>query len=77
MKDFLDANGYNTKPLGGKSSLKGIPFNEGGGYRTDFMGDGYFMYHPAKNSHHNGAYWRASSGRKGDNRYDMEGNPIK
>ena len=77
MKDFLDANGYNTKPLGGKSSLKGIPFNEGGGYRTDFMGDGYFMYHPAKNSHHNGAYWRASSGRKGDNRYDMEGNSIK
>jgi hypothetical protein len=77
MKSFLEENGYKTKPLGSKSSLKGVPFEEGGGYRVTFCFDGYFQYHPEDKSHHEKAYWRASSGKKGDNRYDMDGNPIR
>jgi hypothetical protein len=78
MKSFLEANGYKTKPLGSRSSLKGIPFEQGGGYRVNFCDDGYFMYHPKTKSHHNNKpYWRASCGKKGDNRYDMEGNRIE
>lgn len=77
MKENLEKLGYTVKPLGGKSSLKNIPFEKGGGYRTAFLKDGYFQYHPAVKSHHRGAYWKASCGKKGDNRYDMDGNPIK
>lgn len=77
MKESLEELGYKVKPLGGKSSLKNIPFEKGGGYRTAFLKDGYFQYHPAVKSHHRGAYWKASCGKKGDNRYDMDGNPIK
>lgn len=77
MKVNLEKLGYTVKPLGGKSSLKNIPFEKGGGYRTAFLKDGYFQYHPAVKSHHRGAYWKASCGKKGDNRYDMDGNPIK
>lgn len=75
MKKFLEDNGYNVKPLGGKSALKGIPFEQGGGYRTAFGGDAYFQYHPEKGSDHGGEYWKVSNGKRGDNRYDMEGNP--
>ncbi len=75
MKKFLEDNGYNVKPLGGRSALKGIPFEQGGGYRVAFGGDAYFQYHPEEGSHHNGPYWRVSNGKRGDNRYDMEGKP--
>lgn len=74
MKQMLENLGYDVKPLGGKSSLKGIPFENGGGYRVSFLGDGYFQYHPDKNSHHDKAYWKISNGERGDHRYDMEGN---
>lgn len=73
MKELLEDLGYEVKPLGGKSTLKGIPFEKGGGYRTAFLKDGYFQYHPAKNSHHDGEYWRVSNGKYGDNRYNMDG----
>ena len=77
MKKMLTELGYDVRPLGSKSSLKGIPFEEGGGYRVSFGGDGYFQYHPKTNSHHDSkAYWRVSNGRRGDNRYDLEGNEF-
>lgn len=76
MKSMLEELGHEVKPLGSKSSLKGIPFEEGGGYRVTFGGDGYFQYHPANGSHHGDEYWRISNGTRGDNRYDMDGNEI-
>lgn len=75
MKKMLEAVGYDVKPLGSKSSLKGIPFEDGGGYRISFGGDGYFQYHPAKGSHHDDAYWKIGNGERGMKRYDMDGNP--
>ena len=75
MKKFLEDNVYNVKPLGGRSALKGIPFEQGGGYRAAFGGDAYFQYHPEEGSHHDGPYWKVSNGKRGDNRYDMEGKP--
>lgn len=81
MKELLESFGYDVKPLGSKSSLNGIPFEEGGGYRASFKGDGYIQYHPKKNSHHmvnaeKVPYWRISFGKGGDNRYDMDGRRI-
>ena len=77
MKKMLTDLGYDVKPLGSRSSLKGLPFEEGGGYRVSFGGDGYFQYHPEKGSHHEDAYWKIGNGRKGMQRYDMDGNPKK
>ena len=78
MKAMLEELGFTPRPLGKRSkSLRGIPFEQGGGYRIDFLGNGYFQYHPATGSHHNGrAYWRISCGERGDIRYDMDGELI-
>lgn len=69
---LLESVGYVVTPLG-HGHLKGIPFDEGGGYRTHFGGNGYLQYHPAEKSRHGGAYWKISS-EKGVKRYDMDGN---
>lgn len=76
MKKLLENSGYVIMPLGSKSSLSGIPFEEGGGYRTTFYGDGYFQYHPEKGSHHDGAYWKINNGKMAG-RYDLDGNETK
>lgn len=68
---FINA-GYDVKPLG-KGQLKGIPFEEGGGYRVLYGGDGYFQYHPKEASHHNGKYYKTANGRDGIRRYNMNG----
>lgn len=73
MKAMLEELGYEVRPLGKQSRLHGIPFEEGGGYRTAFYGDGYFQYHPEIKSHHGGAYWKIRNG-KVVKRYDMDGN---
>ena len=73
MKKFLENCGYDVKPLGSKSSLQGQRFEDGGGYRIAFGGDGYFQYHPKKASHHKNAYWKIGNGEKGMHRYEMDG----
>ena len=73
MKLFLENCGYDVKPLGSKSSLKGQQFEDGGGYRISFGGDGYFQYHPQKASHHKNAYWKIGNGERGLHRYEMDG----
>lgn len=73
MKDMLENAGYETKPLNKSATWKGVPFEQGGGYKITFGGDGYFQYHPEEGSHHKGAYWRVSNGKYGDNRYNMDG----
>lgn len=74
MKVMLENLGFDVKPLGGKSGLKDVAFENGGGYRITFKNDGYFQYHPGKNSHHETAYWKITNGERGAHRYDMEGN---
>ncbi len=73
MKTWLEENGFEVKSLN-KGNFKKKPFEEGGGYRIHFGGDGYFQYHPEEQSHHEGAYWKVSNGKYKKNRYDMEGN---
>lgn len=75
MHEWLKSNGFDVKSLKGKN-YKDLPFEEGGGFRIHFGNDGIFLYHPGEKSHHGGAYWRASNGKLGDNRYDMDGNQI-
>lgn len=76
LKSLLEEYGYDIMPLGSRSTISGLPFEEGGGYRTSFKGDGYFQYHPEKSSHHNGAYYKINNGKIGK-RYDLDGNEIK
>ncbi len=72
----LKNSGYEIKPLKGKN-YKDIPFEEGGGFRVHFGGDGILMYHPGERSHHGGEYYKISSGKGGTKRYDREGNEIE
>lgn len=74
MKGYLEEAGYSVVPLA-NGNFKGVPFEEGGGYKTNFGGDGIFQYHPEKRSHHNGAYWKIGNGKE-KKRYDMDGNEI-
>lgn len=73
MKEMLENAGYTTKPLNQSATWKGVPFEEGGGYRINFGGDAYFQYHPEEGSHHNGAYWKIANGKNGKKRYKMDG----
>lgn len=75
MKTTLEQTGYEVKPLG-HGGLKGVSFEDGGGYRINYGGDGIFQYHPEKGSHHGGAYWKVKNGEK-EARYDMDGNIKK
>ena len=74
--DFI-ANGVDVKPLS-KGSLKGVKYEDGGGYKVNGSEDGqYLQYHPANKSHHKGEYYKLSSGKTGTKRYDMDGNLIE
>ena len=73
LKASLEKDGYEVKPLG-RGSLKGVAFEDGGGYRVNFGGDQILQYHPAEGSHHSGEYYKISSGKGGTRRYDRYGN---
>lgn len=75
IKDTFEKEGYEIKPLG-RGNLKGIPFEEGGGFRISYDGDKYFQYHPESRSHHKGAYYKIADGTNGTRRYDMKGEEI-
>lgn len=75
VKEALEADGFETVPLA-RGSLKGIPFEEGGGYKILFEDGGLFQYHPEQGSHHEGAYYKIATGKGGRHRYDLEGNEI-
>lgn len=70
--DFIE-HGVNVKPLS-RGSLKGINYEDGGGYKVSGTQDGlYLQYHPEEKSHHKGAYYKLSRGKTGTKRYDMNG----
>ena len=75
LKAKLEADGFEIKPLR-RGSLKDLAFEEGGGYKVNFEDGGLLQYHPAARSHHNGAYYKISTGKGGTHRYDLEGNEI-
>ena len=76
LKTALEDHGLEVKALG-DGSFKGVPFEVGGGYRVNLADGGHFQYHPAARSHHNGAYYKISTGRAGIKHYDLNGNRIK
>ena len=76
LYNYLLKNGYDVKPLG-KGSFKGIPFEEGGGFKVNWGGDRILQYHPESLSHHGGAYFKISSGETGTIRIDLNGNLVK
>ena len=69
LYDSLKNSGYEIKSLKGKK-YRGIPFEEGGGFRVNFGGDSILMYHL-------GEYYKISTGKGGTKRYDREGNEIE
>lgn len=74
MKAMLEANGFDVLPLGNRSKHAAqIPFEEGGGFRAFFGGDGYLQYHP-EGGIHKIAYWKINNGERGKHWYDKEGN---
>lgn len=70
-KDF-EAQGYEVKPLG-QGNWKGTSFEDGGGYKVIFDGDGIIQYHPKSRSHHSGAYYKYGNGKIGIHRLMLEG----
>ena len=76
LYEYLIKNGYDVNPLS-KGSYKGIPFEEGGGFKVNWGGDRILQYYPADASHHGGAYFKISSGETGTIRIDLDGNIIE
>ena len=73
MKNALETLGYEVKPLGrSKSGFTGVEFEDGGGFRTSFGGDGYLQYHPEGGTH-NISYWKINNGERGKHWYDTDG----
>ena len=72
----LQENGFNPSPLSG-GNTKGIPFEQGGGFKVNWGGDRILQYHPAGLNHHGGgAYYKISSGPTGTLRFDLNGNLL-
>lgn len=75
LKRELEARGFDVKPLS-HGSLKGTTFEEGGGFKINFQGDGLLQYHPETKSHHFGAYYKISDNKHGIRWFDMNGDEI-
>lgn len=76
LKDYLNEIGFEIKPLS-RGSLKNVNFEDGGGYKVNYSGDGYIQYHPSTDRHHKGAYYKVSSAKNGTHRYNINGEEIK
>ena len=74
MKAFLEKRGSSVLPLS-RGHLKGIRFEDGGGYKINYGGNGEFQYHPEAHSHHGGAYWKVTYS-KSTTRYDLNGREV-
>ena len=74
MKAMFEMAGYDVKPLSkSKSGFKGLLFENGGGYKVNFGGDGIFQYHP-EGGYHRIEYWKIRNGSMGVKHYDRDGN---
>lgn len=75
LKDYLEKQGFDVKPLA-RGSFKGIPLEEGGGWKINFGDGGLLQYHPEEKSHHGGAYWKISADGR-TRRFNLDGTPKK
>lgn len=78
MYSLFSKSEYLVLPLG-NGSLKGVSFENGGGFRV-FFDDSMqkmLMYHPENRSHHKGAYYKLSEGKFGIHRYNLDGTEKK
>lgn len=75
LRAALEADGFEVKPLK-MGKLKGISFDDGGGFKVNFEDGGLIQYHPEKGSHHGGEYYKISTGKGGIKHYDTEGNEL-
>lgn len=76
LKELFEATGFDVTTLS-SGSQKDKPFEKGGGWKTNFDSERLLMYHPNEGSHHNGEYFKISSGERGTIRYDRDGNIIE
>lgn len=76
LKGSLEKAGFEVKPLS-RGRLKGIAFEDGGGYKTNFGPSGLLQYHPDTMSHHKGAYYKISTEEGGTHRYELDGTEKK
>lgn len=74
LYEKLAEKGFVITPLK-RGTLKGIDYLDGGGFGTNYLGDGYLQYHPKESSHHKSEYYKLSSG-KGSHRYKTNGDEI-
>ncbi len=72
LKAELESAGFEVKPLS-RGSFKGVSFENGGGYKVNFAGNGLLQYHPESHSHHGGAYYKISTAEGGTHRYELDG----
>lgn len=72
LKATLEGLGFEIKPLA-RGSLRGLLFEEGGGFKINFEDGGLLQYHPETKSHHGGAYYKISTGKGGTHRYGLDG----
>ncbi|WP_227775088.1 hypothetical protein [Paenibacillus sp. NAIST15-1] len=77
LHKYLKDNGYNPTALNKSEKYKGIPFEEGGGFRVHWGGDRILQYHPGSRHHGDIPYYKLSSGKSGTKRYDMNGHLIE
>lgn len=75
LRAQLESEGFEIKPLK-QGSLKNVSFEDGGGFKVNFEDGGLLQYHPAAKSHHDGAYYKISTGTGGTHRYDLNGDEI-
>lgn len=76
MKKRFERARYTVQPLGSRSKhVPNIPFEQGGGFRVHFGGDGYLQYHPA-GGRHKIEYWKINNGERKVHKYDMEGREV-
>lgn len=75
LMEALKRDGYEVKPLG-RGAIRNVSFGDGGGYRVNFPDGGLFQYHPADHSHHDGPYYKISTGRGGIHHYGLDGKEI-
>lgn len=71
MKSFLEKRGSSVLPLS-RGHFKKVRFEDGGGYKINYGGNGEFQYHPEERSHHDAAYWKVTCSI-GIKRYYMDG----
>lgn len=75
LKSQFEKAGFETTALS-RGRKKDVSFDKGGGWKVNLDSEHLIMYHPADASHHDGAYYKISSGKEGVKRYGTDGTII-